>query len=235
MVDKAFAFLASKLNKLAGGKKDTNAHIIACQPLGRDFQKIFEGWLTKKGDLNSDWKKRYFILCKPGYLFYFEDSTKGASFLKINTFNTEESGRLCKGSINLIAKDSVVEKSGTVDGNANCLTIRENPAAERTFLLSAPSTDEQDKWAKACKELGDYGKTEEEKNKPVFVAVAVVASSAAARDEPMKPAFALPDRLDERLLPISTIYQLIQLFEQIQNANWAYQKQLKDRIKALGG
>jgi len=100
-----------------------------------DDSTLKKGWLEKRGEINSAWKNRYFVLKKentyrdiPKTLWYFKD---------------EESARMNKGGSTIqIEQSSSVERSAQ-GGRAHVFDVR-TPA--RTYTLSAPSEAELMEW-----------------------------------------------------------------------------------------
>jgi len=145
------------LSKLQGGHETTAADVKVIAVRHRAFVSLIEGWLFKKGDLNTNWQKRYFMLCAPRTIFYFENVEKANRFKQTPCSDNETCVRMAKGSVAL-TDNCVLTKRGTLDGKTHCFSVKAHSNSEREFVMSADSDAECDKWLAALRSSEEYGK-----------------------------------------------------------------------------
>ena len=108
---------------------------------------VIEGFLEKRGVWNPSWRRRYFVLESCGRLSYYKhkpDSTIPGRAL---------------GGIPICVQTAIVPAhpaTKTAHGSRAILEVRMpggGVSSGRTFLLSAPSCEEGERWAAALAEV----------------------------------------------------------------------------------
>jgi len=94
-----------------------------------------KGWLEKRGEINTAWKNRFFVLSQDHVLRYYKD---------------EESSRTGKGAGVIELSDASVTKGSTMDADHPHYFEVSTPT--RTYVLCAPSGEDLAEWIAA---LGD--------------------------------------------------------------------------------
>jgi len=100
---------------------------------------VKKGWLEKRGEINTAWKNRFFVLSNDHVLRYYKD---------------EESSRTGKnaGVIELTTGNVAVNKGSVIDSDHP--HYFEVSTSARTYVLCAPSGDELNEWIAALGEAG---------------------------------------------------------------------------------
>jgi len=167
------------LSKLQGGHETTTADVKVIAVRHRAFVSLIEGWLFKKGDLNTNWQKRYFVLCAPRTIFYFENVEKANRFKQTPCSDNETCVRMAKGSVAL-TDNCVLTKRGTLDGKTHCFSVKAHSNSEREFVMSADSDAECDKWLAALRSSDEYGKAKSSGSPTHAAGVAALTLVAAS-------------------------------------------------------
>lgn len=90
---------------------------------------LHAGWLTKKGAIRKNWKKRWFEMAPDFTLRYFDN---------------EDEPRQEKGMVVLYNRE--VETGVTDDEHLNCIALRPAVLPGRTYFFFADRTHEVDQW-----------------------------------------------------------------------------------------
>ena len=98
------------------------------------------GWLEKRGEINTAWKNRYFMLTA--------DNQVTDTMKLLRYFKDEESSRNARngGSIEIDDEVKVYRGSAVDPDHPNYFEIA---TAQRTYMLCAPSPEELNSWIAA--------------------------------------------------------------------------------------
>jgi hypothetical protein len=112
----------------------------------------FEGWMWKKGDTRSNWKRRYFLLSGP-FLSYYHDQN-AASKASFDSYD---------GALGVIPLRGVKVERNFHKNRENCFKVVHKE--RRTYFLDVDTEDEKFAWLDSISKASDMGIKSEQVSK----------------------------------------------------------------------
>jgi hypothetical protein len=143
---------------------------------------VVSGWLTKRGEIRKNWKKRYFVLQRDGFLKYYGSDLDAACVSAKNLIDLRTVSVITTGSnvsLHLSTSILILKLSDWPDASKSaCRFALVTP--KRVFYFFSDSAEEAKKWIislnKVAKEVCN-------------VSSAVQVSHAASAPDPALPLF----------------------------------------------
>eukprot|EP00045_Choanoeca_perplexa_P012413 m.135438 g.135438 ORF g.135438 m.135438 type:complete len:127 (-) comp15993_c0_seq2:3333-3713(-) len=104
---------------------------------------IHQGFCNKQGAVVTNWKRRYFVLRKDGYIYYFKPNRN-------NDYSTAKNKGVIRDFVDVLTGDSChLGNDWPRDAPASCRFSLPCPSLDRTYHIYCDNATEADRWISA--------------------------------------------------------------------------------------
>eukprot|EP00730_Choanoeca_flexa_P011740 TRINITY_DN27824_c0_g1_i1.p2 TRINITY_DN27824_c0_g1~~TRINITY_DN27824_c0_g1_i1.p2 ORF type:complete len:127 (+),score=27.14 TRINITY_DN27824_c0_g1_i1:154-534(+) len=113
---------------------------------------VMEGYCTKQGAVWTNWRRRYFILRKDGFLYYYKP-VRESSYTKSNAKG------IVRDFTDILSGDSChLGDAWPKDAPTSCRFSIFSPDCDRTYNMYCDNAAEADRWIAALNRMADQRK-----------------------------------------------------------------------------